>query len=565
MSEQEPAHSSPEQPKSFWQLGLEMLGIDIGPAQRFHIALKARFLLIIAGGLAIMLIMFTGAAAYSVRPSFCNSCHIMEPYYKAWSTSAHNKVSCVLCHYPPGKPKALLWYKFQALSQVVKYVTRTYSSKPYADIEDASCLRSGCHSTRLIQGKVVTKKGIIFDHKNHLEQSRKGIQLRCVSCHSQIAIGNHMEVTWDTCYLCHFLGQETGHKMELPGGCQRCHQIPSEPIKLGTVTVIHKDFVKGGTENCQDCHRNILEGGGAVDQDRCYTCHNQPEKLARFPETQFIHDNHVSKHHVACFHCHTQPKHGLTISKDSKSLVSECAKCHSNMHSQELNLYKGVGLNPEVPKTPSPMFQAGVDCTGCHSQEKMNGAQTGNDHTFVTNQFSCANCHGQEYTGMVPAYQKMVDETMSKLSVILTAEQQAMKSAKLDDELAKKINEKLAQVAADLNQLKSTHSAHNIYYAAETLSFDDRVLTAVAKKLELKVEDTSHLPMISGGYCATLCHEKLGVEVPPKIVQVKGKQLDHNLHLKQGLTCRVCHTFGSHKDIKLNEKACESCHGDDYK
>ena len=50
-----------------------------------------------------------------------------------------------------------LFEKFQALSQVVKFVTRTYSSKPYAEVEDSSCLRSGCHSTRLLQGPLVTR------------------------------------------------------------------------------------------------------------------------------------------------------------------------------------------------------------------------------------------------------------------------------------------------------------------------------------------------------------------------------------------------------------------------
>jgi hypothetical protein len=77
-------------------------------------------------------------------------------------------------------------------------------------------------------------------------------------------------------------------------------------------------------------------------------------------------------------------------------------------------------------------------------------------------------------------------------------------------------------------------------------------------------ENTSRLPLISGAYCATLCHQKLGIESPPKIVMVKGKQLDHNLHLNQGLTCKVCHTFGIHKDVKLKQGACAPCHGDEY-
>ena len=542
---------------------LDFSGLKSAPAAAFHFALHARLAYFVLGTFAFLLILLTGSAEYSVWPSFCNSCHIMEPYYKAWSTSAHKKVSCVLCHYPPGKPKALLWYKFQALSQVVKYVTRTYSSRPYSDIEDASCLRSGCHSTRLIQGKVVTKSGIVFDHRPHLEQARNGIQLRCVSCHSQIAIGNHMEVTWDTCYLCHFLGHQGERGMELTGGCQRCHQIPAEPVKIGTVTIVHKDFVKKGVDNCQNCHRNILAGDGAVDQDRCFTCHNQPEKLARFGETQFIHDNHVSKHHVACFHCHREPRHGLTIAKDSKSLVSECSKCHSNMHMPEFDLYRGQGI-ADVPETPSPMFQAGVDCIGCHSPQTADNKVPGHGIIYKTDQYSCAQCHDKEYLGLIPANRKIVDETAGKLSSKLALVEQAMKTAKLDDDLRAKMDEKIGAVGENLEFLKSAHSAHNIYYVAQVLAYDDKILGAASARLNIKTEDTSKLPLITGAYCATLCHEPLGVQSPPKTVTVKGVQLDHSLHLKQGLTCKVCHTFGAHKDIKLNKEACVNCHGDKY-
>ena len=72
----------------------------------------------------------------------------------------------------------------------------------------------------------------------------------------------------------------------------------------------HRDFVTKRGIACMDCHSDVLSGSGNVEQDRCFTCHNQPEKIARFKDIPFIHDNHVTKHHVACFHCHEPMRHG---------------------------------------------------------------------------------------------------------------------------------------------------------------------------------------------------------------------------------------------------------------
>jgi hypothetical protein len=38
-----------------------------------------------------------GAGWYTSRPEFCNSCHIMEPYYESWQESSHSHVSCIKC------------------------------------------------------------------------------------------------------------------------------------------------------------------------------------------------------------------------------------------------------------------------------------------------------------------------------------------------------------------------------------------------------------------------------------------------------------------------------------
>src|SRR3989337_233241 len=175
-------------------------------------------LLIAAGVLLVVGVAGAGLWELSSSPVLCNSCHIMKPYVEAWRTSKHNNVPCVQCHYPPGL-RDTIWVKYQALSQVVKWATQTYSSKPFAEIEDGSCLRSGCHSDRLLTGKVTYKRRILFDHKPHLEGVRRGRQLRCTSCHSQIVVRTHIEVTDTTCFLCHFKGMKTRSELTPIAGC----------------------------------------------------------------------------------------------------------------------------------------------------------------------------------------------------------------------------------------------------------------------------------------------------------------------------------------------------------
>ncbi|MFN7181473.1 MAG: NapC/NirT family cytochrome c [Planctomycetota bacterium] len=82
---------------------------------------------------------------YWSQPEFCNSCHIMKPYYKAWAVSTHKNVACVKCHFEPGIENELRG-KWLAIKQLASFLTGSYSSKPYAEISDKSCLRSGCHS-----------------------------------------------------------------------------------------------------------------------------------------------------------------------------------------------------------------------------------------------------------------------------------------------------------------------------------------------------------------------------------------------------------------------------------
>jgi hypothetical protein len=229
--------------------------------------LRSKRFWIPVGILAVLVLLSLGMLQYSSSPSFCNLCHVMTPYIQAWKASSHRQVPCVDCHIPP-EPKAALWAKFQTINSVVHYVTRRYGTRPHAEIDDTACLRKGCHETRLLKGKVPFKRGIVFDHTAHLEEWRRGKRLRCTSCHSQIVVGNHMEVTESTCFICHFKGTKEGRGLSPLGGCPSCHQAPKEEVEVDGVRLSHKEFVESRKVSYEKCHRHVIKNPRSLSDNR---------------------------------------------------------------------------------------------------------------------------------------------------------------------------------------------------------------------------------------------------------------------------------------------------------
>jgi len=76
-------------------------------------------------------------------------------------------------------------------------------------------------------------------------------------------------------------GAEDGAGILPIGGCPLCHQPPKGDIQLAGGTVFnHKEFVDERGTQCQKCHLDAIQGDGAAPRERCFTCHNQPDKLA---------------------------------------------------------------------------------------------------------------------------------------------------------------------------------------------------------------------------------------------------------------------------------------------
>ncbi|MGB9700546.1 MAG: multiheme c-type cytochrome [Thermodesulfobacteriota bacterium] len=539
----------PEKKGKFKQF-LEWIGVHLHIHPKFYILFA-----ILSGGFLALLV---GLFFYSTSPSFCNSCHIMKPYYQAWKTSKHNQVACVQCHMPPQRDVAL-WAKFQSINHVVQLITKKYSSKPYAQIEDASCLRPNCHSTNILAGKITFKKGVRFDHKFHLGDLRRGKQLRCTSCHGQIVVGTHIEVTESTCYLCHFK-QGEGQVKHLPlGDCTTCHEIPQKDIKFQGFTFNHLDFVGARHVSCEKCHRDVIQGNGYAPRERCYTCHNQPERLIKYNDITYIHESHVTNRKVDCNHCHEEIKHGL---KDTPARFMEynCEVCHKAIHNGPREMFMGEG-GKKVSPHPSHMFTARLDCLACHVQPK--GAELGmgrDGWTLTASEETCVNCHGNKYQGMLKDWKDTFDLMLRDINQKLDLARQVLEKQDSASSHYREAKKLYADAKYNIDFVKIGKGVHNPFYAAELIQVADRDINELFRLLKQSPPPLPPESPIRGGYCAQLCHTKARVQMPA-MVYIGGDKFPHARHAFEfNLGCTSCHSAEKHKEIKISKKDCLACH-----
>jgi hypothetical protein len=459
--------------------------------------------------------------------------------------------------------KEHLWHKFQALASVVKYVTRTYSSKPFAKVEDAACLRSdSCHSTRLLEGRSVTENGIVFDHRPHLNQPRKDRKMRCVSCHSQIVQGTHMAVKWDTCFLCHIKEEMKEGKKTTTEMCMVCHEIPKGEITLDdNLKYRHADFLGEGhmKVGCDSCHIDMVQGAGEATNDKCFFCHNDADKLSQFEDVSMLHASHVTDNCIACFHCHEEIKHGLTLSRGKTKSFQGCGDCHSGSHNAQEALYKGVGFNG-LAETPSPMYLADVKCASCHLPHESKGYMPAmNVTTSFATEEGCLVCHGNEYKGLLAASKKALSKTSKKLK---TREKslRTVLAARPSTSAARSMALLLDKVKQARVFIDRSRGIHNVYYSAQILWEAERMLNEVGDELALPRSDESGDDILSGRYCISLCHTQVGVKEPKESFKYKGDVFPHAAHYEVK-SCRECHEFEQHKTVKLRKQLpCEECH-----
>lgn len=527
----------------------------------------------------------------SSTPTFCGTCHIMKPYYASWQQSKHNQVACVECHIAPGLTSEVR-KKFEAVSMVAKYFTGTYGTNPWAEVDDAACLR--CHERRLLEGREVFHD-VVFDHRPHLTESRRGLNLRCTSCHSQIVQGSHIAVTTSTCALCHFKGEKPN---EGTGRCLTCHEIPERVVSSAGVAFDHGQ-VKRLDMDCRSCHAGVVRGEGNVPRERCLTCHNQPSRLAEIGNRDLLHRMHVTEHKVDCMNCHLQIEHGrvpppgsvTTAAADPHGApataapaavatqggpmgahagANACQSCHGSGHTPQQDLYSGIG-GRGVPRMPGPMYLAGVTCEGCHSPA-LAPASTGElagTHSIRAGAVSCMSCHG-------PAYKKIFDAWQTALAARVGALRGQMNAT--NAAMGVSPPQPWEDARHNFLLVERGRGVHNVNFAYALLDKAHQQMNDARRSRGLAAMPVPWTVVAPGSADCMSCHT--GIE--RRTGTFAGRSFAHEPHLAGAkLDCRTCHRphaerapgevvrFGRdgcmpchHTQATVDAPACMKCHGD---
>jgi hypothetical protein len=466
-------------------------------------------------------------AAYKISEQsfFCGLCHNMTVYVDSWKHSSHRTVPCIDCHYKPGFMNHLKGKWKDGQLSLAYFITGKSPTRPHAEVDDASCLQSGCHKREDIK-KPQAFKNVVFNHEQHLGRMKRDKELRCTTCHSQIVQGAHMKVTDVECYICHFY--KTKGQKEYITGCGSCHFEARGDIEVSPeFTFNHKIYIQRGIK-CQQCHTNVIQGDGHIAENACLQCHNKREILEAKYTAAFLHKKHVTDHKVECFFCHSAIKHKTIGLHYTGQEATSCSECHKEaIHSAKVSMYTGKGA-ALVKDRPMRMAVINMDCDVCHGQGFGRNAQV-----------SCKGCHGDLTDGMVDQWKKLLKdgrEELQKEIVAATAKVGAQNKAVKDAQF-------------NLEYLVKGNGAHNIVYAVQVIDTSKAALQKASGKSETPAKKGSQLS------CVKLCH----VQIADRKVRFGSTSFSHAIHAEGDDSCLKCHSpYAQHGKTEL--KDCSSCH-----
>ena len=521
---------------------------ELSPRERKRKKRKRRLRLALIA-LGVLLVLFVVSVQVTSTSSFCSSCHYMKPFYQSWKDSKHSQVQCKVCHYPPGF-QSKIRAKMEGLVMVGRYWTKLYlKSKPWAEIQDVSCLQSGCHDKRLLEGKVQFKS-VAFDHKAHFADLKRGKELRCTSCHSQIVQGEHITVTESSCFICHFKKSDAHPRNADCAFCHRKDELTAKAaIRYDHTAVFLNNF------SCDKCHSEVIQGDGDVPRENCYKCHFEQERLDRYGETDVVHKMHIAANKIECDQCHLPIQH--KIDKDIETLA-DCKTCHTGSHEAQKILFTGQGGKGVGHSIPNVMFEKGLSCKGCHIFHETRGGQLVKSDTLTSAAAACESCHGRGFGRILQNWERATASRLAEVRAVY-AQAAAEVAASPKKGAAQPL---LDEASFNFDIVDRGKSVHNMTYAQELLG------AAVAKiRGALAAVGSTTSPAISPDLtrqspssCLS-CHAGIEEIAAPAF----GMSFPHKPHIiRQKLDCTKCHSIArKHGEFIANKAACASCHHQD--
>lgn len=499
-------------------------------------------------GLGVFIVLLLVAAEITSSSKFCNACHYMKPFYKSWQESSHKHVACSTCHYPPGL-RSKIKAKFEGLVMVGRYWTKLYlKSKPWAEISDTNCLKPGCHDKRLLQGQVKFNK-VIFDHKIHLTDLKRGKTLRCTSCHSQIVQGKHITVTETTCFLCHFK-ESRAHPRA--ADCRLCHQkdtlVSDKSSRFNHSLVFDKGF------SCDKCHTHTVLGDGAVPRENCFKCHFELARLEKYGDTDLMHATHITAHKIECDQCHLEIQHKIV--RDIET-IAECRSCHTNTHLAQKILYSGEGGRGLPGPRPDIMLEKGLGCRACHIFHKERGESALKSDTLSAKVQACESCHGPGFARLAVTWEEAAARRLAEIRPLLArAKSEVDRTSGAKTQAALGL---LQEAAFNIDLVDKGKSVHNI-------SFSQDLLSAAQSKIReaLKLSGSAYRPPPSALEAAPLPAEcsKCHAGVEDVRSEIWGLSFSHRPHLVgRKMACDQCHSnVRRHGELTASKASCAACH-----
>lgn len=323
-------------------------------------------------------------------------------------------------------------------------------------------------------------------------------ELQCTNCHAYRSThngprprhsGQHFEVATTTCFTCHFNneGFNTG-----TSECMTCHIPPQKEI-----TVHAKMLIEGGDQPeakppgtelvkmnhaeilakkiaCVSCHADAVQKDATVTRRDCERCHDQARFFADWKEpftvdlVKHYHTVHVERQKAKCQDCHAEIHHKLVRGNGDflTNTLADCARCHPNHHTAQVDLLMGRGGTAVPQSTPNLMFGSRTNCTGCHTQ------MAGDKHAGVVKATAeaCVTCHGDRHKDTFDQWKQAIEFGLTEATEALNAGKKAVEEAKAAPadkrQQAKKL---LADAEADLRLVEVGNGLHNVTYAMELL------------------------------------------------------------------------------------------------
>jgi nitrate/TMAO reductase-like tetraheme cytochrome c subunit len=403
----------------------------------------------VVGGLVLLLgSSLVGYAEHKTsQPQFCNSCHIMGPYYDTWTADLHGAkldVACVECHYAPGEQNTLK-AKFRGLSQVTSYFSGRYgATRPRAHVSNASCMTAQCHGDLKFMDKPLLLGTAKFVHSRHLkpqpEREKRNAErlaelekllktklggpryndLNATASESGPADARYAKLVamcgqWDArverATLVEFSqlrhrAVRVGQLSELQ--CTNCHAYHATDQ-----TTAHGkagQHFQVSTSTCFTCHFNNESFNTGTSA--CMTCHTPPQQEItvhaemlgkggenadpQAPATELVKMNHaeILAKKVACVSCHAD-----AIQKDATVTRRDCERCHDQPRFFK-DWKEPFSVDLVQRYHANHVHQQRAKCLDCHS-EIQHKLLRGSDEFLTSAMSDCTRCHPNHHKAQV--------------------------------------------------------------------------------------------------------------------------------------------------------------------